>query len=429
MALPTMAPAIQGQNLTPAQAAQQAADIQKRANRQFMALSINKEVLCQQANGGALNQPFTAGQPLTYNITTANNGFLTGIWVRCALTVALGAGTNAVYQQNAASPLSLIDSIQVLYGGTQHNFRPYVLKYFSQLQGESAQPQPRVVIAGQQDSYLQSYYNNAPYGVAVGNNTYNFAFFLPMNLIHPQDVRGILPIQNGETTCQVVINCQGAPFGTDPTLNSFSLVSGSNGSAAVTGTIAIIALYKDGQSFSQLTALQPDLSGVETVQFLRDANLTNVQAGNIFRNKISFLQKMPWVFITVIDGVSPTKFASTSNIQLLDVTADAVGNRPFWRYGLNTNLDVREFYSDLSGVMGGQLQQDLDEGFFPLVYGPIFQQADAGLQEGQAYLNMSTTDGWTDFHYGVQLAATGNNALGGARVECHVVALNSPLVM
>ncbi len=423
------APVAQGQNLTPEQQAELQAQIQRMQNRQFMALSINKEVLCQQANGGALNQSFAAGQPLTWNITTANNGFLTGFWVRCAFTVALGAGTNAVYQQNAASPLSLIDSIQVLYGGTQHNFRPYMLKYWSQLQGEQAQPQPRIVVAGQQDSYLQGYYNSAPYGVAVGNNTYNFAFFMPMTLIHPQDVRGILPIQNGETTAQVVINCQGAPFGTDPVLNSFSLVSGSNGTAAVTGTIAVIAIYKDGQSFSQLTALQPNLSGVETVQFLRDANLTNVQAGNIFRNKISFLQKMPWVFITVIDGVSPTKFASTSNIQLIDVTADAVGNRPFWRYGLNTNLDVREFYSDLSGVMGGQLQQDLDEGFFPLVYGPIFQQADAGLMEGQNYLDMTTATGWTDFHYGVQLAATGNNAAGGARVECHVVALNSPLVM
>jgi hypothetical protein len=420
---------VQQGNLTPEQQAALQAQIQKQQNRQFMALSINKEVLCQQANGGALNQAFAAGQPLTYNVTTANNGFITGFWVRCAFTVALGAGTNAVYQQNAASPLSLIDSIQVLYGGVQHNFRPYVLKYFSQLQGEQSQPQPRIVVAGQQNSYLQSYYNNAPYGVAVGNNTYNFAFFMPLNLIHPQDVRGILPIQNGETTCQIVVNCQGAPFGNDPTLNSFSLVSGSNGTAAVTGTIAIIAIYKDGQSFTQLSALQPNLSHVETVQFLRDANLTNVQAGNVFRNKISFLQRMPWVFLTVIDGVSPTKFASTSNIQLIDTTADAVGNRPFWRYGLNTNLDVREFYSDLSGVMGGQLQQDLDEGFFPIVYGPLFQQSDAGLQEGQAYLNMTTENGWTDFHYGIQLAATGNNAAGGARVECHVVALNSPLVM
>lgn len=423
-------PAVQQQgNLTPAQQAALQAEMKKRQNRQFMALSINKEVLCQQANGGANSQPFAAGQPLTYNITTANNGFLTGFWVRCALTCNLGAGTGAAYQQNAASPLSLIDSIQVLYGGTQHNFRPYILKYFCQMQGAKAQIQPRSVIAGQQDSYLQGYYSSAPFGNAVGNNTYNFAFFMPLNLIHPQDVRGILPIQNGETTCQVVINCQGAPFGTDATLNTFSLSAGSNGSAIVTGTISVIAVYKDGQSFAQLTALQPNLSGVETVQFLRDANLTNIGAGNVYRNKISFLQKMPWVFLTIIDGVSPTKFASTSNIQLLDVTADAVGNRPFWRYGLNTNLDVREYYSDLSGIFGGLLEQDFDEGFFPLVYGPLFQQADPGLLEGQAYLNMTQADGWTDFHYGLQLAATGSNASGGPRAELHVVALNSPLVM
>lgn len=427
MATVTQMPNAQG--LTPAQQAAMQAAIQKEQNRQFMALSINKEVLCQQANGGANSQSFAAGQPLTYNVTTANNAFLTGFWVQCAFTVALGAGTNAVYQQNAGSPLTLIDSIQVLYGGAQHNFRPYVLKYISQMIRPNGQPQPRAVVAGQQDSYLQGYYSSAPFLNAVGNNTYNFSFYMPMNLIHPQDVRGILPIQYGETTCQIVINCAGAPFGTDPELNTFSLASGSNGSATCTGTIKVIATYKDGQSFSQLTALQPNLAGIETVQFMRDTPLNNLAAGQVFRGKISYLNKIPWLFITVIDGVSPTKWASTSNISLLDTTADQAGNRPFWRYGLNTNLDVREYYSDLSGIFGGLLQQDFDEGFFPLIYGPIFQQSSADLMEGQHYLNMTQTDGWTDFHYGVQVTATGANASPGPRIVPHVIMLNSPLVM
>lgn len=411
------------------QAAAMAAAMQRKQNREFMMLSLNKEVLCQQASGGANQQSFVAGQPLTYNITSSNNSFLTGFWVKSSLVVNLAAGASAVYAPNAAAPLSLIDSIQVLYGGTQHNFRPYILKCLSQMQSEYGQSQPRSILAGQSDTYLQSYYSSAPFLVATGNNTYNFMFFVPMNLIHPQDVRGILPIQNGETQCQVVLNCAGAPYGPDPILNSFVTTSGSGGAATVTGNIQVIAIYKDGQSYSQLTALQPNLAGLETVQILRDANLNNLGAGQLYSNKVSFLHKIPWLFATVIDGQQSNKFATTANIQLMQTTADATGNRPFIRYGLNTNLDVRGFYDDLSGVMGGLLMQDFDEGLFPLVYGPIFQQSNAGMQEGQHYLNMTTDDGWTDFHYWFQLGAVGAVSGINPRVEVTAVLLNNPLVM
>lgn len=429
---PRYAVAQSGNANSAAAAAATAAAQQKAQNRAFMALSANKQVLCQQANGGANSQAFAAGQPLTYSVTTANNAFLTGFWVRCTLTVNLATGSSAVYAANAAAPLSLIDSIQVQYGGTQHNFRPYILKYLSQLTGGLRQPQPRAQVLGQADSYLQSYYSsvsNGVYPTATGNNTWNFAFFVPMNLIHPQDVRGILPIQNGETTCQIILNCAGSPYGPDPILNTVVTTSGSGGAATVTGNISVIAAYKDGQSYSQLTALQPNLSGIQTVQMLRDTNLNNLGAGQRYSNKVSYLQKIPWLFITVVDGNQSSKFSTTSNFQLLDTTADQTGNRPFWRYGLNTNLDVRGFYDDLSGVMGGLLQQDLDEGFFPLVYGPIFAQSSAGIQEGQAYLDMTTASGWTDFHYGMQLSSVGGVVGINPRVETTVIVLNDPLVM
>src|ERR1051326_6442981 len=232
-----VAAAQNAQNLNSAQQAQIAAQLQRQQNRAFMALSINKEVLCQQANGGANQQSFATGQPLIYNVTTANNAFMTGFWVKCAFTGNLATGSSAVYALNKAAPLSLIDSINVLYGGTQHNFRPYILKYLSQLQGPTMQIQPRAVVAGQVDTYLQSYYASSSFPIATGNNTWNFSFYVPMNLIHKQDVRGILPIQNGETTCQIVINCAGAPYGPDPVLNTVVTTSGSGGAATVTGTV------------------------------------------------------------------------------------------------------------------------------------------------------------------------------------------------
>ena len=420
-----------GQALTPAQQqalAMQQAQAQKDQNRAFMALSINKKALAQQANGGANNQAFVAGQPLTYNVPTANNGYLVGFWVNCQLVNTLAAGAGAVYALNAEAPLSLIDSIVVNYGGPQHNFRPYILKYYFQMLGALSMTFPRQILAGQLDTFMQAYYasvNTGIFPVAVGANTWNFRFFVPMNLIHPQDVRGILPIQNGETTCQIVINCAGAPYGPDPTLHTVVTTSGTGGASAVTGTVSVEAVYKDGQSYSQLTALQPNMSGIQTAQLVRDTPLMNLGSGQMFRNKVSFLHKIPWLWIAVIDGNQSSKLAATSNIQVIETSADATGMRPFMRYGQNTNLDARSYYDDLVRL----LQNDMDEGLIPLVYGPIFQQADASLLEGQHYLDMTTQSGWTDFHYGVQLNTVGAVAGINPRIEAHAILLNDPLVM
>lgn len=408
--------------------AAQAADMQRRQNRQFMLLSIRKKALAQQANGGANTQAFAVGQPLTYNIPTANNGYLVGFWINCQLVVNLAAGTSAVYALNAAAPYTLIDTIVVNYGGPQHNFRPYILKYYFQMLGALAMTFPRQVIAGQLDSFMQAYYNSTNtnnFPVAVGNNTWNFRLYIPMNLIHPQDVRGILPIQNGETTCQVVVNCAGAPYGPDPVLNSVVTTSGSGGAATVSGNISCEAVYKDGQSYSQLSALQPNLSGIQTTQLVKDTPLNNLGSGQMFRNKISFLHKMPWVWITVIDGQQSNKFMQTSNLQVFETSADATGLRPFERYGLNTNLDVRSYYDNLNRL----LEQDIDQGLLPLIYGPIYEQADAGLLEGVHYLDMTPQSGWTDFHYGVQLSAVGAVAGISPRIEAHAIVINDPLVL
>lgn len=426
-----VAPVASGPQMSQAQAqaaAAAAANAQRMQNRQFMALSIRKKALAQQANGGANNQNFVAGQPLTYNIPTANNGYLVGFWVNCLLTNTLAAGTSAVYALDATAPYSVIDSIVVNYGGPQHNFRPYILKYYYEMLGDLAMWFPRQVLAGQLDAYMQAYYssvNNLAYPVAVGANTWNFRLFIPMNLIHPQDVRGILPIQNGETTCQIVINCAGSPYGPDPVLNTVVTTSGSGGASTITGTISVEAVYKDGQSYSQMAALQPNLSGVQTVQLVRDAPLNNIGAGQLYSTKVSFLHRMPWVWMAVIDGNQSSKLAATSNIQVIQTSADAVGLRPFVRWGLNTNTDVRSYYDDLSRL----LQQDMDEGLIPLIYGPIFEQSDPALLEGVHYLDMTTQAGWTDFHAGVQLASVGGVAGITPRLEVHAILLNDPLVM
>src|SRR2546421_394539 len=89
------------------------------------------------------------------------------------------------------------------------------------------------------------------------------------------------------------------------------------------GTVSVEAVYKDGQTYSQLGALQPNLSGVQTTQLVRDTPLNNLGSGQVFRNKVSFLHKIPWLWIAIVDGQQQAKFAATSNIQLIETSADA----------------------------------------------------------------------------------------------------------
>lgn len=420
------------QNTMDPVAAKKAADsAQAVQNRRFMALSLNKEALCLQANGGALNQSFSAGQPLTYNVPSANNAYLVGFWVQCKLTVNPSSAGSPTYTLNPGAPLTLIDSIQVQYGGLQHNFRPYILKYLYMLRGSLMQGALRQSLAGQEDTYLQGYYNGGPFLLTTATaNAWNFSFYVPMNMLHPQDVRGILPIQAGETACQVVVNCAGAPLGNDPILSAVSVSGGSSPAITMGGTIAVIAEYKDGQSYAQLAALQPNLSGLQTVQLLRDTPLNNLGQGQVFMNKVSFLKKIAYLVATVIDGNQSNFFSKTSNFQIIKTAADSTGNRPFITVGQNTNLDVREFYNDLSGKLGGLLQQDFDEGILPFIYGPIFQQADPALLEGHHFLDCTEATGYTDFHYGCQLATVTTTTTGlSPRIEAHVMLLNDPLVV
>ena len=75
------------------------------------------------------------------------------------------------------------------------------------------------------------------------------------------------------------------------------------------------------------------------------------------------------------------------------------------------------------------LQQDMDEGLIPLIWGPIAEQADPDLREGVAYLDMTTASGWTDYHAGVQLSTVGGVAGITPRLEVHAILLNDPIVM
>lgn len=406
-----------------AQAAYRA--FQMTMNRNYMRNTIRKTSVAPQSSGGSLSQVYSSGATLPFTVPSAQNGFLEGFLVRMNVLVTLATGTSAVYAATAASVggLSLIDNIVVQYNGTQGRLKPYILRQLEMLQGYLQMTWPNAVLAGQHNTSLDNYLSSGAIPTTTGSQqTLTFEFYVPLNALHPQDVRGLLPIMGGETQVQIIITCAPQPIGPDPVLNTWSVVSGTGHAAtfANTSTVQVYPCYRDGNSYNSPTLYGLDLSGLGTVQYAVDVPLTGLTANNVYRQKVSIMDKMYWVISTVIDGQQSNLFATNANIAVLEADKDAVGQNVFWKYGTGTNLSIQEYFYQIRNMIG----QDLDQGVLPLVTAPIYMEPDAADLAGTHYLDTSV-QGWTDFHYGIQLSAIGAVAGITPRVETHVIFVNS----
>ena len=424
------------------QASQQAAWNTYRAsmNRNYMRTTLRKYAVCPPQSGNALNQAYAVATQLTYNVPTAENGFLEGFFVRCALTVTLGAGTTPTYALTPSAPLSAIQEIDVLYGNIQMRFRPYVLKYVWQIvtyaYGGTIAPSWPVIGAGGAasvmslqhvatiDNYLGSNTSGLPsYPVAVAANTWNFEFEVPMTVLHPQDVRGMLPIMSGETTAQINIITASTFMGNDPILSPVAVTAGTGALTSVTGTVQVIAYYRDGVSLLGPARQGLDIVGLPTVQWDIDPPLNNLLSGQVFRQKINKAENIAIGLLTIVDGIQATKYATVANLAEIELAKDSSGTNKFWQFGLGTNIQVPEFFAEFRRVIG----QDFDEGILPIMVGPIYMEPDPLMQTGIASMN-TLPSGWTDINYGLQLTSVGSGLINtlacNPRVECHLIFVN-----
>jgi hypothetical protein len=411
-------------SLPPAQRQAQLAafqQVQMRMNSQYMTKTVRKISVCPQSSGGALSQNWTAGAQLNFTIPSAQNAFCEGILVRLNMVADFAAGTSAVYAANAAAPYSLFDMLYVNYNGTQIKLRPYILREYDRMRGYLQRPWASAPLAGNAITSMTSYLTDGTVPITGADNAIDLEFYVPFNALHPQDARGLLPIMGGETIAQVQLTCAPQVLGVDPILNTWSAVSGSGHAVTFdSGTVKVYAVYRDGTTFDGPQLLGVDLSGMGTCQVNLDTPLTGITAATTYRQKIGILDKLYYVVLTIVDGEQSTIFSDIDNLSVIELSKDMVGSNVFWRYGTGTNLSVYEYFAQLRGMWG----QDLSEGVMPIVYAPTANVASADALTGTQVLNTSVT-GWTDVHYGVQLAAVGSVSGITPRVESHVFYVNS----
>jgi hypothetical protein len=409
-------------------AAQQAAVFSM--NRAYLKNTVRRKAICPPSSGMGFNQNYSLGSTLSFNAPTANNAFLEGFYVYLTLHVDIATGTSATYAATAARELGLIREIDVLYNGTLCKFSPYVLPTYRMLQGDLQPRWPNGVIAGQANTQMNAYLSQGPLPVTPGstNNLVNIEYYVPLNWLHPQDVRGLLPIDGNSTTAQITVQCASALLGNDASQNCWYQSGGTAGTGAVSltagaiQTVQLIAAYRDGTTMSSTSSLPISLANQGTAQLQQDVTLTSITAGQIYRQKLVTLQQHYYVICTVIDGQQASQYALNSNITYLELSTDSTGSNAFWKVGTGTNLSVNEWFNEMRFTLG----QDLDPGMFVPVCAPIYGEADESNLNGTAILNCDPTKGgYSDIHYGISfnsLAAT----LAGVtpRVETHVLYVN-----
>lgn len=399
---------------------------QNMLNRSYMKNTLRKIAVCPQSSGGALSQTYSQGAQLPFTIPSAQNAFCEGIIIRASLTATFATGTSAVYGGTAGAPYTLFDNIQVNYNGVQLRLRPYILREFYKLAGFLQHEWNVAPYAGNSISSLSSYlFSSLP--VSGSSQTITLEFYIPFNALHPQDVKGMLPIMGGETQAQVLVTCAPQVLGGDPILNTWYAVSGTGHSVtfAAPSNVQVYAVYRDGTSLMSPALKNLDLTGLGTVQWQIDVPLTNITSGTTYRQKVAIVGQHYYVFLTLVDGQQSNKFSTLANLNAIEADKDSVGASKFWAYGQGTNLSVDEYYAQFRNAWGMvNIGQDLSEGVTPVVYAPTYMEADASNESGTQYLD-TTTAGWTDFHYGVQFNSLASTVSGVTpRVETHCIYVN-----
>ena len=400
-----------------------AASAARKANNfAYLNAAYRKKAVCPPASGAGVNQNYTAGQTLIFDVPTANGAFLESVLIECALTVTNAAGTGATYALTAGAPYTLFDTIVIEYNGIQCRLRPIFLKWLAQLQGYE-RSQPSQVNSGQTVSWLQNTIWGSPFGVASGANTWNFWFRLPLRML-PRSAAGMLPIMGDSTKCQVKVVCASAALGAtlngaDPIFNALAWTAGTGQSSAVTGTVAAIAEYRDGSTLFSTAPMGLVLDGEPSVQYYIDSQLNPLTAATILRKRLD--TKLPHLYVVsvVIDGNQSNKFTANTNLQALELDQDFNGQNAFYRVGTNgSNISVPHFFEEIQDNFIGQ---SLDEGVIPWVPGPGYLGVNPDNMEGSSYLNMGP-GGWTDASYGIQVGSVVNTAIT-PRVETYEVSL------
>jgi hypothetical protein len=377
------------------QAAQRAAQ-QAAQNASFMGLSYEQPFLANAQNGTS----YQPGRALNFDAPVVPGGYLTRVILTVDLTVNYTpAGSNPYANLTKAAPWSVLNQVNVKFGETQITVHPYFEYIFSLMRGFNRPDTTRVV--GLQSTNIQNMLYKAP-TLNEGDNHWKFDIEIPLNSVHPASVNGLLPI--GQTGTKVQIQAVPATqfVGKDPLEN----VIDTNGTVTVTGNVTVTCIVRDYHSMATVQQVQPDLSGLATVQTIKPAEINPLTAGSYVFKNITNPYPLVRYAIVVIDGRSSGEFTTADNILGYELDQAENTNSAFFRWDETTG-GIERYYAEVRRRFG----QDMPDGV--LVFdAPTQNVANPSSLGGNAFLDL-TSAGYPAARWGVKVAQVGDPATTG----------------
>lgn len=372
------------------QSAAQKAAAQQAMNNQFMGLSYEQPFAANAQNGTS----YVPGQTLNFDAPVIPGGYLQRIVLSFNLTVTNTPGTGSI-ALNAGGIWNVLSTVNVKFGETQISIHPYYEYVQSLMRGYGRVNGGLGQTINNQVANIQSMLYSSP-SVSSGAQTWKFDIEIPLNSVHPNSVNGLLPLGQTGTKAQIQLVPPSSFTGPDP-LNNVVALTG-NATVAVSGNVAVTCIVRDFKSFASVNPVEPNLSGLATIQQIKPQEINPLTAGSYNFRTLSNPYPLVRYMVILIDGQSSSTFCSATNINGYELDQAENTNSAFFRYDSTTG-GMSRYFAGIRRLYG----QDLPEGV--LVFdAPSMNTGNPSNQGGNNFLNL-TSQGYPAARWGVNVGA------------------------
>ncbi len=401
---------------------QQQAQAIRKQNLDFMR-SLEQFSYMPITGGNAQTATYSVGSTFYFDIPVVPSGFAKGILIKYNLAIKPATAGGAAYFLNAAAPWNIFSEIRVQYNGNQIRIHPYLLKVLDQYRGFGYGAQNKVLVGNNDATKAQNIVGNPQLAINV-DNTWQGQFYLPLNALGEDDVRGLLPATGAGTHAQLVLTTPANFLGNDPLINPVSATGGASPAITVetTSTISCDLVYLNGATLRSPTLLPPppDIYGPTLQMYWEPQGTplnTNAMSAFIIQNKMLH----HFVVSIVIDGAQSTSFATWANVSQFEMTGDLTRSQKLMSYNVSNNVSIYDFFDRYERRKIGQ---DTDPGVIVWVASPVRGTQNPDNHMGHLALNMYP-GGFPTATLGYNVVTPGSPSGYSARVETFLVSENT----
>jgi hypothetical protein len=383
--------------------------MKEHQNAEFMRLSKPQEIRMNSENGKAYQE----GRTLTWSSPIVAGAYATEILLEVRAKINFTAGTTGTAGFTAGFPHNLMKKYDISFGNRIQNGVPYIHKVRDLM--DSSGQLLKDQATGFKNPEVEAMVRKVPTVLVPGENEVVFQVNMPLNLIHPQTTNGILPIFSSGTRLQLSVQLPQV-VGKDPLDNAVFVSDDFNGTVEVVGDINAVLCFRDYNSMTTTSAIQPNIEGTQMVQLVELPSITGLTP-SVF-NTASL--KNPYMFTAlysiVIDGKQSDKFSKIDNITGYGLDKQENNSSYFFRYGDDLGMDT--YYRKFRATYNN----DLDSGVFGW-NASTENQSDPANKLGSAFLNLSGS-GYTASRINFRVNSVGENTGIASRVLTYGVLIN-----